>query len=489
MALNRQDRIALLLFAFGLIATAVYTAQDASFHPQATFGTEYGNLAENLALGNGFAGTFEVSAQPSAWMPPLLPLIMAGVFLIFGIKTTASAQALLVVQILFLWLALALLLLVATRQRYAGAVAVARWPLAMLFGLFILWNRHVLFLNFHDVGWTVVLSCLALYSLTVLSEGKLAWPMLSAAILPLGSPALALAYAFMTPFSGASRKSMVMVLACFTLSVSGWTARNAVAMGAFVPLKSNLWFDFHQANVLDPDGVVSAAAFFRFHPAPGVDPKLRSDYRAGEIPFMAAHRQQALQFVRSHPEVVVEKLLNRLANATLLLQTGEDIEASAFILDAETQAYLAKRHLVAGSRGGVGWCCLDLDEALIQEQLRDLDSPERERLLGDWRRARKALAARDKEWSPVVWGLSHALLPFLAILAGALRPTVRGQHGFRLAAGLYIVYLVPYVLVSHYARYQVSLTGLAAYLIWQAAPSGLSGLKIPRVKPDPVDSH
>jgi hypothetical protein len=483
MALNRQDKVTLFLFAIGLIATALSTAQSGVFHSQATFGTEYGNLAENLALGNGFAGTFEVSTQPSAWMPPLLSLMMAAVFLVFGIKTTASAQALLVVQILFLCLSLSLLLLVATRQCHR------RWPLAILFGFFILGNRKVLFLNFHDVGWTVFLSCLALYSLTVLSEGKLAWPMLSAAVLPLGSPALALAYAFLTPFSGASRKSMVMVFACFTLSVSGWTARNAVAMGAFVPLKSNLWFDFHQANVLDPDGIVSAAAFFRFHPAPGVDPKLRSDYRAGEIPFMAAHRQQALQYVQSHPGVYFQKLLNRLANATLLLKTGEDVEASAFILDAETQAYLAKRHLVAGSRGGVVWCCLDLDETLLQEQLSDLESPERERLSSDWRRAREALAARDIEWRPMLWGLSHSLVPFLAILLGALRPTVRGQQGFRFAVGLYVVYLVPYVLVSHYARYQVSLIGLAAYLIWQAAPSGLSAFKIPWVKPDPVDRH
>jgi hypothetical protein len=229
-------------------------------------------------------------------------------------------------------------------------------------------------------------------------------------------------------------------------------------------MKSNLWFDFSMANVLDPDGVAAESTFFRFHPALGVA-SVRTEYRKGELAFMAFHRQRALRVVSDRPGMLLTKVSRRLWNAAILLGRETDMVDSAFILDAPTQAYLMRRQLLVGSPGGCAWSSLDLDEDVVKEHLRGLAEPVRVRLLNDWRRARLAQAEKIRGWDSRLWGLAHALLPTLALLIGALSPAVRRQPCFRFAAALYLIYLAPFVLVSHYARYQLSAIGLAAFLI------------------------
>jgi hypothetical protein len=479
-SLTAQDAALLLVFALTLALTVLLTFEDTPWDPKLAFAGEYGNMAENLLLGNGFSGPFGVSDQKSAWMPPLLVVMMAAVFGLFGIKSMASAKALLALQAFSLWLSLALLLLIAKRSPSP------RWPLAVLLGLFVVGNRHSLFASFHDTGITVLLSCFALYCLLALHSGQaIGPPMLCAALLPLASPALALAYSLLTLVSAGGRRKVLMVLACCLLSVLGWSARNVVALGSFVPMKSNLWFDFHQANVVDRDGVVADATFLRAHPM-GPNSEVVFHYSQGEMPFMEHHRRSALEAVREQPGAFLGRILARAVNAFVLLKSGQELAAIAFTLDANTQAHLSKNHLALGTPRGTVWSCLDLDPGELRSQLQGLEK--QEALFEDWQRARAAVAARSRQPSMVSWGLAHALLPSLALLLGGLRGSVRGQPGFRFAAGLYLLYLAPYVIVSHYIRYQLALMGLAAYLIWQstlrAGPSEPDG-----AEPDQVESH
>ncbi len=45
---------------------------------------ESGNIASSLANGKGFSSPFRVDTGPTAWMAPAYPLLLAGVFRIFG---------------------------------------------------------------------------------------------------------------------------------------------------------------------------------------------------------------------------------------------------------------------------------------------------------------------------------------------------------------------------------------------------------------------
>src|ERR1700710_1246947 len=51
------------------------------------FGWEMGRIARALVTGYGFANPFNGHSGPTAWTPPLYPLLLAGVFKFFGIYT------------------------------------------------------------------------------------------------------------------------------------------------------------------------------------------------------------------------------------------------------------------------------------------------------------------------------------------------------------------------------------------------------------------
>jgi hypothetical protein len=454
---HRQDRwllgISGLLLAFGTLWP------DLSDPRLGAFGAEYGNIAENLLLGNGFSGPFGISEEPTAWMPPLLPMLIAGVFLVAGTKTALALRLLLSLQSLFLWLSL-LLLMVQLRR-----LKLQRWPLVVVFALYLWANRQMLFYGFHDVSLTILFSCLALEGLLRLNRGEWKFPALVGGLVPLASPALTLAYGAMTVASKAGWRRIGAVLICVGLSTGLWTVRNAVTLQAFVPLKSNLWFDFHQANVLDRDGVASYSSFIRYHPFGGGKHVQTLVYKEGEIPFMQDHKRLSYRYLQRKPKDYLSKVASRIANAVWRLQSPNDLGSSRLMLEAPLQAKLLENRLVVGNRYGVSWTCLDSGGETLGPYLSELSWQKKYEIIEDWELAREELYERQAKPLHQVWGYAHALLPSLIILFGLLRPSVRRRLPFRLAVGLYLLYLLPYVLVSHYSRYQLSLIGLMSLLI------------------------
>lgn len=65
------------------------------------FGWEIGRIARALATGYGFADPFEGHSGATAWNPPLYPLILGGVFKIFGVYTKTSAWVILAINSVF----------------------------------------------------------------------------------------------------------------------------------------------------------------------------------------------------------------------------------------------------------------------------------------------------------------------------------------------------------------------------------------------------
>src|SRR5690554_28131 len=65
------------------------------------FAGETGRIARSLAQGNGFSSPFFAPTGPTAWLTPIFPLLLAGVFKIFGVYTKASALVILGLDCLF----------------------------------------------------------------------------------------------------------------------------------------------------------------------------------------------------------------------------------------------------------------------------------------------------------------------------------------------------------------------------------------------------
>jgi hypothetical protein len=65
------------------------------------FGFEAGRIARSLATGHGYANPFNGMSGPTAWLPPLYPLLMGAAFKVFGVYTRGAALALMVVDSAF----------------------------------------------------------------------------------------------------------------------------------------------------------------------------------------------------------------------------------------------------------------------------------------------------------------------------------------------------------------------------------------------------
>src|ERR1022692_3534703 len=91
--------IALLLRVTWIVIghTYKFKSSDDSFG----FGWEMGRIGASLAAGHGFSSPFGPSTGPTAWEPPLYPYLTAGVFLVFGIYSKASACVLLTMNSVF----------------------------------------------------------------------------------------------------------------------------------------------------------------------------------------------------------------------------------------------------------------------------------------------------------------------------------------------------------------------------------------------------
>src|ERR1700675_3056055 len=65
------------------------------------FGYETGRIARSIVLGQGFSSPLYHETGPTAWMTPVYPYLLAGIFKVFGIYSKASAWAALTLNSLF----------------------------------------------------------------------------------------------------------------------------------------------------------------------------------------------------------------------------------------------------------------------------------------------------------------------------------------------------------------------------------------------------
>src|ERR1700679_228054 len=87
-----------LILAIALLLRVGYLWNYAHEHPRQAvsvvpFLFESGNIAHSLAAGNGFSSPFRVDTGATAWLPPIYPMLLAGIFRIFGTYTFLSFVA------------------------------------------------------------------------------------------------------------------------------------------------------------------------------------------------------------------------------------------------------------------------------------------------------------------------------------------------------------------------------------------------------------
>jgi hypothetical protein len=94
------------MFWVGLVVRVLYitlahTYRIRPYQDHFQFAWEVGRIARALATGYGFADPFVGHTGPTAWSPPLYPLLLAGVFKLFGVYTPLSAWVILTLNSIF----------------------------------------------------------------------------------------------------------------------------------------------------------------------------------------------------------------------------------------------------------------------------------------------------------------------------------------------------------------------------------------------------
>lgn len=278
----------------------------------APFENEVGNVASAIASGQGFCCLFRQPTGPTAWLSPVYPLLIAGVFKVFGTFTLGSFGA--SVSLNSVCSALTCFPLFYGAVRVAGkcAALLATWlwaisPIAVILPYAWIWDSSLSALLAAALLWATLhlsdrpqLSAFALYGLL--------WG-ISLLINPTLGALLPFLLAWVLFRANASNPQKlrhtfvcvgVVVLTCLP-----WTIRNYLQFRRFIPVRSNFAYELWSGNngIFDPESH-QVNRITRYE-------QVRLYAHLGESAFLDQKWRAASHFVRTHPGLYVQRCGHR----------------------------------------------------------------------------------------------------------------------------------------------------------------------------------
>ncbi len=269
---------------------------------------ESGNIAFSVMSGNGFGSPFRVYTGPTAWTSPTYPLLLAGIFELFGAYTFATYLTAALLNIVFATLTTIPLFFAARKVGGPKLAAAAAW-------LWVLFPNAILLT--YESMWEECLAALLaagiLWATFALAENGsvrrwcgygLLW-----GLTLMTSPALASVLPFLLgwlvyrerrkgsgrlgpkAFAKPALSVAVAILCCIP-----WTVRNYRIFHSFVPLRSTLGLQLWLGN--NPQ----AKPIWLGHLHPINNAAQQAEYvRMGEVAYMRHKLHEALRYMLTHP--------------------------------------------------------------------------------------------------------------------------------------------------------------------------------------------
>ncbi len=296
----------IVLVAFLLRMAWFWSAQSHALVPITTnpaFGYETGRIARSIAEGRGFSSPLSVESGPTAWLTPIYPYLLAGVFKIFGTYTFLSWLIAATLNMLFSALTCYPIFYVGKRLGGLGVGFLSAWLWVFFPPAFYIPAEWV-----WDTSLSALMAALILWATLAIPESQrarnwigygLLWGMglmINAAILSL-APFLFLWMALKLRRQGRrwiqlpALATLAMCLVCVP-----WTVRNYVVFQKLIPLRSNFGLELWLGN---NDQVPDTWAGF-LHPN-DYEPERIKYVRMGEIAYMKEKQHEAFQFMLAHP--------------------------------------------------------------------------------------------------------------------------------------------------------------------------------------------
>jgi hypothetical protein len=291
--------------AFAIRLAAMGVLHSYAFPPAQDhylFGTEMGRVARSLVAGRGFASPLHGETGPTAMVGPIYPLVIAAVFKLWGIYSTASAIVLLALNAVFSALTGAVIYRIGQAAVDDTTAAWASWawvilPTAVYWPILWVWDTSLSALLFALIcvatlrvqrPWQFLQAMWygVLWGITVLTNTT---------FLPL-LPFFIVWIAYHAAQQRAPWvRSAATVVVAFGLVLAPWMIRNELVFGHLL-LRSNFGLELAQGN---SPGASGPRAWW-LHPAFNSAEMAR--YRVlGELRYMADKQHEAMTFIAQQP--------------------------------------------------------------------------------------------------------------------------------------------------------------------------------------------
>jgi Dolichyl-phosphate-mannose-protein mannosyltransferase len=311
-----------------LTITLAHTYRIRPFQDHFQFGWEMGRIARSLIGGYGYADPFVGHTGPTAWVPPLYPLLMAAVFKLFGVYTAISAWVLLTINSVFS-AAIAPAVYEIAARCYNRTVAIwsawlwALYPAAMQYAVHWVWEMSLTTLLF---TWTLMLALRmrgigepapeqnpantrrwlefgVLWGLISLSNATLLlflpicgiWILIAPPSEPGAPPSRSEAKLRWVSRSVHLARAAVTGLLFFAF-LFPWIWRNWTVFHAFIPIRSNLGAEMYAGSGPGSNGF----AFIATLPLVERDPETMAYKSLGEIAYVKQQGEKAKAYVAAH---------------------------------------------------------------------------------------------------------------------------------------------------------------------------------------------
>lgn len=309
----------IFIFAFAIRVLVFWALQAHVRVPVVTnfpFGYETGRIARSIAEGKGFSSPLSIETGPTAWLTPIFPYLLAGVFKLFGVYTYKSLLVITVLNDGFSALTCIPIFFIGKRVAGTGLGAGAAWywalyPYAILVPFKWIWDTSLAALAAALILWAT----LEIRDSTRLRDW-IGYGLLWGTALMVNASIFALApFLFLWLALDLRVKSRrwiqlpAVALVFLGIVCVPWTTRNYVVFHRVIPFRSNFGLELWLGN---NDQVPDTWAG-DLHPN-DYPPEREKFARLGEIEYMKEKQSEAIHFMETHPADTLRFFWRRFAD-------------------------------------------------------------------------------------------------------------------------------------------------------------------------------